>query len=147
MASRDLTSKENKFLYDIRRFHERFQIEYGGPPRALPEELSDFRVEFLMEELDEYIDAVDCGSLEAQFDALLDLVYVALGTAYLHGFPFQDGWDEVQRANMTKVRAASAEDSKRNSFYDVVKPRGWQPPDLARVLEKRVREYQHDDEK
>ena len=134
--SEPLTSSENKFLYDIRRFHERFQLEYDGPPRQLEEEMSNFRIEFLMEELDEYINAADAGNLEAQFDALIDLVYVALGTAYLHGFPFQEGWDEVQRANMSKVRAARPEQSKRSTALDVVKPAGWQGPDIAAILEK-----------
>ena len=39
------------------------------------------------------------------YDALIDLTYVAMGTAYMMGLPWQDLWDEVQRANMSKVRA------------------------------------------
>jgi predicted HAD superfamily Cof-like phosphohydrolase len=68
------------------------------------------------------------------FDGLIDLVYVALGTAQLHHFPWADGFAEVQRANMTKERATRAEQSTRGSTFDVVKPAGWTPPNIIEVL-------------
>jgi predicted HAD superfamily Cof-like phosphohydrolase len=45
-------------------------------------------------------------------------------------------WADVQRANMSKVRAERAVDSKRGSVWDVVKPRGWVPPDTDGILAK-----------
>lgn len=136
---------------DIKNFHEKFGLEYAGRPRVLPEELAKFRTGFMAEELAEYAfggDEVDTNilvsivkedlrppkSLEDQFDALIDLVYVALGTAYLQGFDFNAGWKRVHEANMKKVRAATAVDSKRGSTYDVVKPDGWQAPDLKDLV-------------
>jgi hypothetical protein len=35
---------------------------------------------------------------------------------------------------MKKVRAQAAEDSKRMSKFDVVKPEGWTPPNLADIF-------------
>jgi len=88
-----------------------------------------FRIKFLIEELLEYCEAVGFevqinkdawGQVDIQqirgevrsvirqedaFDSLVDLCYVALGTAYLHRFPFNEGWDRVQAANMQKIRA------------------------------------------
>ena len=64
-------------------------------------------------------------------DALVDLVYVALGTAYLHGFgpqKFNEAWRRVHEKNMEKIRAPSADHSKRGSAFDVIKPAGWTPP-------------------
>ena len=50
---------------------------------------------------------------------------------------WEAGWDEVQRANMAKVRAAEdGSDSKRGSSWDVVKPDGWRDPDLEAVLQR-----------
>ena len=119
-------------LYDdIRMFHEKYQLEYNGPPRSLPEELARFRTNFMQEELTEYNGSHD---LHDELDALVDLVYVALGTAYLHGFDFNEAWRRVQSANMRKVRAERAGDSKRGSTYDVVKPPGWTPPDLSDLV-------------
>jgi len=122
---------------DIKDFHEKFGLAYRGLPQELSAEASAFRIKFMQEELNEYIDAVNKHDLVQQLDALVDLVYVALGTAYLQGLPFEDGWNEVQRANMRKVRAAAdGSNSKRGSPLDVVKPEGWVGPDMADVLHR-----------
>lgn len=126
---------------DVEDFHKKFGIHYGGPPRELPASLARFRMEFLNEEFKEYVDAVHLGDIEKQFDALLDLVYVAMGTALLQGFPWQNGWDEVQRANMEKQRVESAEDSKRLHKYDIKKPDGWAPPKIADVLNEAISKH------
>lgn len=143
---------------DIAAFHERFGLEYTGNPRALPKELGDFRVDFKREELREYIKAshilhlelttegrdpdpgVIVEQLEDQLDALVDMVYVIIGTAYLHGYRWrwQEAWDRVHRANMAKVRAASAGDSKRGSTFDVVKPPGWEKPTHKDLVEDNI---------
>ena len=120
---------------DIRDFHKRFCIDYDGPPRELPGDLSKFRLEFMQEELLEYELACENGDIEGQFDALIDLVYVVLGTAHMQGFPFTEGWDLVHDANMRKVRGTRYT-SKRDSPYDVVKPEGWKNPDLWSILRR-----------
>lgn len=119
----------------IKDFHTKFQLAYDGPARQLPKDLQKFRTDFMVEELIEYQEAVKFGDLEKQFDALIDLVYVAVGTAYLQGFPFNKGFDLVQIANMAKVRALRESDSVRGSIYDVVKPAGWVAPDLKPLIE------------
>lgn len=142
---------------DIVDFHHRYGLDYGGAPRLLPDDLDSFRVLFMAEELQEYagveglVDwlrsslaergpSVDSLELrENRLDALVDLVYVALGTAYLSGFNFAEAWRRVHRANMSKVRVERACDSKRGSTFDVVKPAGWTPPshkDLVGVMPK-----------
>lgn len=123
---------------DIRDFHERFGLAYDGPPRKLPEDVVAFRWKFLNEELNEYKQGLLNEDLEQQFDALIDLVYVALGTAYLSGFPFEEGWKIVQECNMAKVKAGpNGEGSKRGSPHDVIKPPGWVGPEkrLAEAME------------
>lgn len=121
----------NKMLKDIEAFHLKYGLAYNGQPRMLDEKTSSFRAGFIEEELDEYILA---DTMEDKFDALIDLVYVALGTAYLHGFNFEEGWNRVHSANMKKVRATQADQSKRGSSQDVVKPEGWEPPDLRDLV-------------
>lgn len=128
----------NKMWDDIITFHNKFKI----PPAELPtldvaEGLMDFRVEFMQEEMNEFIDAVQIGDRVKAFDALLDLVYVAMGTAYICRFPWVQGWDAVHAANMLKRRVEHHSESKRGSKYDVVKPEGWVAPDreLELILE------------
>lgn len=122
-------------LNDIKEFHEKFGLQYTGLPRQLPSDTADFRIKFLNEELQELIKAGAENDLEGQLDALVDLVYVALGTAYLQGLPFQAAWDEVHGCNMRKVKAGpNGEGSKRGSPHDVVKPEGWKGPDYSKIL-------------
>lgn len=132
---------------DIKNFHEKFGLEYGGLPRLLPGEAAKFREELIFEEYTEYREATLIGArnlmsyymienrdqkialyLDKGLDALVDIVYVTLGTAYLHGFDFEEAWRRVHRANMRKVRASTSSQSKRGSSLDVIKPEGWEPP-------------------
>jgi len=124
----------NEFIVDVMAFYKKYGLDYNGPPRHLPEELKDFRIDFLQEELDEYKKCSDEGNLEGQFDALVDLAVVLFGTSLLHGFPFEAGWVRVMHANNQKVRVEKASDSKRKSLFDLVKPEGWQSPDLRDLI-------------
>lgn len=133
----------SSFTKDIAEFHVKYGLEYGDEPRDLPHELEVFRIKFMAEELGEYVKAhhADADTDEEKrkrradkLDALVDLVYVALGTAYLHGFDFDEAWRRVHEANMKKVRVERAEDSKRGSTFDVVKPAGWEPPNLEDLV-------------
>jgi len=122
-------------LKDIAAFHEKFELAYRGTHRCLAPDVAEFRAKFMQEELNEYIKATAEGDMEGQLDALVDLVYVALGTAYLSGFPFQAAWDEVHSCNMMKVKAGpNGEGSKRGSPHDVIKPEGWKGPNYAKIL-------------
>lgn len=132
-------SKQSKYLKGVRQFHEKFELGYDGPPRLNPD-MSSFRISFMQEELDEYKEAIQNKDLTKAFDALLDLLYVTLGTAYLHGFPVDAGFEAVQEANMLKQRASSPVESKRGSSFDVVKPEGWVAPDGK--LEELLKEAQ-----
>lgn len=126
---------------DVGEFHEKFGLDntthQDTGPRDVPDELIRFRIGFLVEELEEFISGAIDDDPEQMFDALLDLAYVVFGTAHLLGFPWQEGWEAVQKANMAKVRAAAdGSDSKRGSSFDVVKPEGWTAPDIKAVLNK-----------
>ena len=119
---------------DIQDFHEKF----GFAPRAAGErpdpKLVAFRLKFLMEELHELKQALVVDDLEETLDALVDIVYVALGTAWLLNLDFEYAWHLVHEANMKKIRVDCAADSKRGSAFDVKKPDGWQKPQLRACL-------------
>jgi predicted HAD superfamily Cof-like phosphohydrolase len=141
---------------DIGRFHEKFNLlPTDDPNHELPHDVLKFRILFMLEELLEYCNSVGASvekvddhwevtvgrepatfDAEKAFDGLIDLVYVALGTAFLHRFPFNEGWARVQTANMAKVRASGHDDprSTRKHSADIVKPEGWQPPVLSDLL-------------
>lgn len=146
-------AKPVNMLQDIGEFYHRFGLTYTGRPRALPLEFRQFRGDLLCEELNEYHlhskaaleeiisdykldDGEYTNALEGMLDALVDLVYVALGNAHLHGFDFEEAWRRVHQANMKKVRAERADQSKRKSQFDVIKPPGWEPPSHRDLVER-----------
>jgi predicted HAD superfamily Cof-like phosphohydrolase len=170
---------------DVGDFHRKFGLHNVTYTAAEPVEYTDdlikFRLKFLLEELQEIVEGCGyCvahvsepqggshleavkkpnGSMkhEAVFDGLLDLAYVTFGMAHVLGYPWQDGWDEVQRANITKERCGinhtyidsghqdyegcvscgkpREQHSLRGSAYDVIKPRGWHAPDIKSILKR-----------
>lgn len=126
---------------DVAQFHNKFGIPVPDAPTQLSPDVAAFRIKFMQEELDEYIKAVKENDLEGQIDALVDLVYVALGTSDLQGFEWEAHWNEVQRANMSKERSVDADDprSKRKHSLDIVKPHGWEGPDHSKVFKEGYR--------
>jgi predicted HAD superfamily Cof-like phosphohydrolase len=132
-------------MADMEQFFQKFQLAYDGPPRELPGDLEQFRVTFMAEELCEYAGLDDTAKrlvqsalitssehreLDEKLDALIDLVYVVLGTSQFHGFDFREGWRRVHAANMTKRRIQKG-DKGRHMVYDIVKPEDFSPPDLS----------------
>ena len=134
-------------------FHTKFGLvttDDGLPPGEVPDDVAEFRLKFMLEELQEIArgygfqlraELARTGEdgpqdLPAIADGLVDLVYVALGTAHMHRLPWAALFAEVQRANMSKERASHAGDerSTRGHSLDVVKPEGFRPPDIAGVL-------------
>ncbi len=129
------------YFTDVGLFHQKFSLPHlgdGSPPHLLSPDEFSFRYEFLQEELTELLEAHARGDLAGFLDGLVDLVYVACGTAHLAGLPFDEAWAEVQRANLSKERAAGADDARstRGHALDVVKPAGFVPPDIEGILKR-----------
>lgn len=117
----------------VAEFHSKFGLPTGDTDHLMGNpEAQEFRLKFLQEELDELKVALEEGNKTKAFDALLDLVYVAYGTALFAGIdPMQwfHGMTTVHRCNMAKVKVESADESKRGSAFDVRKPAGWVGPE------------------
>jgi predicted HAD superfamily Cof-like phosphohydrolase len=129
-------SESGDMFSQVAEFHRKFDLQPTDGPAFPVDELVHLKLRHLQEELDEVRAGLMMEDLEKFFDGLIDLVYVALGTAYLSGLPFNQGFSRVHAANMQKVRAVSKDQSKRGSTYDIVKPAGWVPPELSDLLRK-----------
>lgn len=122
-------------VQDVAEFHELILKDYAPKTPTLVS--LDYIVErsrFLHEELDEFCVDGGEGNLVGVADALADIVYVALGTAYKMGLPFNEIWQAVHSANMRKV----AGPTKRGNKVDAMKPVGWVGPEaeIARAIER-----------
>jgi len=124
----------NRDHLDVALFHHKFKVPVASDPSFLGPKTFEFRFRFMHEELAEFHLAHSKGDMEGAADALIDLAYVIHGTAHMMGLPWPALWEEVQRANMSKVRATSPDQSKRGSALDVIKPEGWEPPNHSRIL-------------
>lgn len=123
-------------LKDIDNFHKKYSFEKNEKV-DIPDnsELINFRTAFLMEELAEYTNAITKKDAAGALDALVDIVYIALGTAWLFNLPFEKAWNEVQKANMSKIRAKD-KTGKRGTKFDVVKPKDWKAPNIEKIIEE-----------
>lgn len=132
-----LSSAINEFLEncdlefeDVKLFQQKFGMLVHDRPVHLTKRKLRERADFMQEELNEFIEAVEKQDMAGIADALVDLVYVAKGTAVSLGLPWRQLWNEVQRANMDKVRGIG----KRGAKVDCIKPEGWRPPNIDQIL-------------
>lgn len=121
---------------DVRDFNVKFDLPLPVTPIWQNHELMMFRLFFMHEELNETMLAYAKRDMPKFFDGLIDLAYVVIGTAIMCGLPWRAGWKEVHEANMKKVRTANIHESKRASSYDIIKPAGWQSPDIDGILKQ-----------
>jgi predicted HAD superfamily Cof-like phosphohydrolase len=69
--------------------------------------------------------------LAAIADGACDVHVVVSGTCVEYGIPEDACYEAVHESNMAKVGGPVREDGKR------LKPEGWKPPDLAKVIRRR----------
>jgi predicted HAD superfamily Cof-like phosphohydrolase len=123
----------------VRAFQKKFNQGYSGPPREMPASVASLRKKLTLEEATELVLAIDRGELDEQLDALIDQLYVLIGTALQLGFTpdiVVAAFWRVHHANMQKVLVQSRQASKRDSAWDVVKPEGWAKPDLSDLVRR-----------
>jgi len=89
--------------------------------------ISKLRMDRLIEEINEYKVAVNKSDLVGQLDALVDIVYIALGNAVYQGFNFNEAFRRIHLSNLCK----------QSSGGDIIKPPGWQKPDLTDLVKKK----------
>ena len=124
----------NPIVKALLEFNDAFEIPKLESPGLSSNEMIELRIKLLREEVEEYAEAALSGDLVEVLDALADIGYILAGTIINHGMQniFDDAFDEVHRSNMAKLvdgKVLRRDDGK------VMKPEGWQPPQLAQFLQ------------
>lgn len=66
-------------------------------------------------------------------DALIDQIVVLIGFGLSMGWPMNKLWREVMDSNMAKIDPTTGKVKKRRDGK-VLKPKGWQPPNINDIL-------------
>ena len=85
------------------------------------------------EEFHELADAVDDNDRVEQLDALVDILVVTMGAIRAGGFDGEAAWNEVMKTNFAKINPETGKVIKREDGK-VLKPEGWEPPQLAKFI-------------
>ncbi|MGW1539966.1 pyrophosphohydrolase domain-containing protein [Streptomyces sp. NPDC002309] len=118
----------------VRAFHHAFGLDARAVPTEVSPRLAGHRGELLAEEAAEVAEVSVTGPLDKLAHELADVVYVAYGTALVHGIDLDAVISEIHRSNMTKLgpdgRVTRRADGK------VLKGEHYEAPDVAAVLRR-----------
>ncbi|MGC0329122.1 putative HAD superfamily Cof-like phosphohydrolase [Streptomyces sp. SAI-170] len=118
----------------VREFHLAFGLDARTTPTEVAPDLAAHRGELLAEEAAEVAEVSVSGPLDKLAHELADVVYVAYGTALVHGIDLDAVIAEIHRSNMTKLgpdgQVARRADGK------VLKGEHYEAPDVSAVLRR-----------
>ncbi|MER6563069.1 MazG nucleotide pyrophosphohydrolase domain-containing protein [Streptomyces sp. NPDC001027] len=118
----------------VREFHHAFGLDARSTPTPVSPGLAAQRRDLLAEEAAEVAEVSVGGPLDRLAHELADVVYVAYGTALVHGIDLDAVLAEVHRSNMTKLgpdgRIVRRADGK------VLKGEHYEAPDVSAVLRR-----------
>ena len=118
----------------VRQFHLAVGLDARSTPTEVPPSLAAHRGELLAEEAAEVAEVSVTGPLDKLAHELADVVYVAYGTALVHGIDLDAVIAEIHRSNMTK-RGPDGEVSRR-ADGKVLKGDHYEAPDVSAVLRR-----------
>lgn len=120
----------NEEYEKVKQFQKAFNCPYSEKPVFMGDKRASERADFMSEEIREFVDATN---IYEQADAMIDLIYFALGTMVEMGVKPKEIFDIVHNANMTKLW----DDGKvhfRESDNKVMKPPNWEDPEPKIII-------------
>lgn len=121
----------------VAEFHRVFRLPMTAKPTVeVGDELAKLRVDLLVEEVGEFVDATKRQHLIALADALGDIVYVAYGAALTYGIDLDAVLAEIHRSNMSKLDESGQPIFRADG--KVLKSSSYSPPDMAGVLARQA---------
>ena len=119
----------------VRKFHRTFNVPVANSPVNLSDERAITRSGWMLEELTEFTTAE---TVVDRADAMIDLIYFALGTLVEMGVQPGKLFEIVQVANMAKLHADGKPRYRADS--KIIKPEGWVAPEpqIAAEIERQM---------
>ena len=133
----------SRIASQVAQFHRSYLLPARtSPTMDVGAEQVALRLALIEEEVGELRNAARAGDLIAVADALADIVYVAYGTALVHGIDLDAVLDEVHVSNMTKLGGDGR--PLRRADGKILKGPAYRPPDVRSALESARRGPQGD---
>ncbi|QBK14203.1 HAD family hydrolase [Thermoactinomyces vulgaris] len=128
----------NEAWRKVKAFHQAYSVPVSDQPGKLSEERVAKRKKWMEEELDEFAKA---STIEDQADAMIDTIYLALGTLVEMGVKPEAVFQIVHEANMSKLWP-DGKPRYRETDGKVIKPPGWKDPQprIREVIRKQKME-------
>lgn len=118
-------------MLQVREFHETFGHPVADEPTLMDRDRMEARAKWMREEIDEFMDPTRHTVVDGA-DAMLDLLYFALGTLVEMGVMPQPVMDIVHvDGNMKKLHVGEDGVARvvKNEIGKVIKPEGWVAPE------------------
>lgn len=115
--------------HKVREWHEAFGLPVADSPTLLPEDRWDLRWDLIIEELNEFIEALEEGDLEHAAKELGDLSWVVQGVAVEMGVDLDLVVGAIAKSNMSKL-----DDDGKPIFREdgkVLKGSNYKEPDIT----------------
>jgi predicted HAD superfamily Cof-like phosphohydrolase len=84
---------------------------------------------------EEFRELQEAHDMEAELDALVDILVVTIGALHSAGFDGEGAWREVMATNFNKIDRQTGKVRKREDGK-VLKPVGWVAPNLVPFLKR-----------
>jgi predicted HAD superfamily Cof-like phosphohydrolase len=117
---------------NVFRDQEKFMRACGQTVDNFNESQYNMYKSLIEEEFQELQTAHD---MEAELDALIDILVVTIGAIHSAGFDAEGAWKEVMSTNFAKIDRETGM-VRRREDGKILKPLGWQPPNLSQYLRK-----------
>lgn len=118
------------------RNQEKFMRACDQTVEGFNSEQFNLYLNLIKEEYGELLQAKQEDNKLEMLDALIDILVVTIGAIHSMGADGEGAWKEVMRTNFAKIDKETGKVRKREDGK-VLKPVGWQPPDLKPYLQKK----------
>ena len=116
----------------VEKFMKTFGQEVKHKTGFPSEKITKLRYDLILEELDEFKQAIEKRDIKEVADALTDILYVTYGAGHAFGINLDKCFEEVQNSNMSKL------DENGKPIYNehgkVMKGPNYFKPDLSKFV-------------